>query len=378
MPYVNSGTFAAGAQELHVRRAGVFREGNAVSSAAGTYFEAPLTLEGTNNATGPGFMNMMSAPLAFAAGAKMNAERIAFRGTSSASGGELQVSKAANFSPQTGQTSLIDATQVRLLAGSTNSAAVSQGTVRLQNGAALRNAGSFNIDRSVRVELNSGAVLENAGTLTTTSPGAGPSFFTGDGTGIFRTLTGSVTRFNYSGDPNQHFVNVPFDMAGQFYADPGAHAVFDRGGLLNETAKIWPNVPAPPSPSPARLPFNHADARSSSQGTGSVHFLNTTLEFLPSTLSSTGNGQLDETIIHAGARVTFSGASTGSNLNTVKSSQALLDLARQGTLSTTGFVFASGDVDRGQRHLGDIRHCRRLGLECYRPQADAAEQREVH
>jgi hypothetical protein len=69
-----------------------------VSSAAGTYFEAPLTLEGTNNATGPGFMNMMSAPLAFAAGAKMNAERIAFRGTSSASGGELQVSKAANFS----------------------------------------------------------------------------------------------------------------------------------------------------------------------------------------------------------------------------------------------------------------------------------------
>jgi hypothetical protein len=307
-----------------------------------------MTLSGTANAsTGAGFLQLTgTSSLLFDPGAQLAADRIQFNDATGTTGaGELKVSAAANFFPPSFQTSVIDGTKIRLLAGSTNRLENSAATLRLTNGAVLQNAGTLNIHRRVAVELNSGAVLENAGTLTTTSPGAGPSFFGGDGTGLFRTLAGSTTRFFYSGDPNEHHVSVPFDLAGQFYADPGAYTVFNRGGLLNETAKIWPNGPGATITFTGTAPVQSRGRAVEFSGVGSVNFVNTTLEFLPSTLSTTGNGQLDETSINAGARVAFLGAPNSPNRNTVKSSQALLDLGRQGTLNTTGFIFASGDVD---------------------------------
>ena len=65
-------------------------------------------------------------------------------------------------------------------------------------------------------------------------------------------------------------------------------------------------------------------------GAGHVNFVGTTLQFEPSSIPG------DESKIHAGAFVAFHGD------NVVKSSQALLDLDRQGRLNAP-FIFQSGD-----------------------------------
>jgi hypothetical protein len=209
---------------------------------------------------------------------------------------------------------------VNLLTDSTNRIEA-YATLRLQNGGAIRSAGTLDFRNAFVMELNSGGLLENSGTITATSSGNNP-YFGGDGTGLFRTTTNSLTRF-FPSNGDHYTVSLPFDFAGQFRADSGMNVTFDRGGLLNETAKISPNHPN------SQITFTGADKvyrvrgqANELPGTGYVNLNNTTLQFEPSVTP----GHVSS--IAAGARVAFHGN------NTVKG---------YGTLSSTGLVFQNGD-----------------------------------
>ena len=286
-----------------------------------------MTLHGASNEiSGGGWMQTNGTSLiSLTAGSRLSTERLGIWDSAGISGpGDLVVSKAAEWRPPFNGVQVIDATPLQLLEGSVSR--LEGGTLRLQNSASFQNDGTFNIHGRPVVELNSGSVFENAGIINTTSPGSGASRFSGDGSGLLRTTSDSVTRFHYTGDPNTHFVSVPFDWAGSFFAEPNVVTVFDAGGLFNETAKFLPVGTG------SNITFTGADKiyRSRGQavefaGLGYVNFAGTTLQFEPSTVPNW------ESRIAAGSRVTFSGN------NTIKSVDG-----SHGEFGTTGFVFQSG------------------------------------
>ncbi len=321
----NQGRFEVTRGNLFIDKSTAWTGGTA-SIAAGSSLQVrstSMTMDGTaNSTTGEGWLHFVgTGSLSLPTGSRLAADRVGFHEASGISGpGELRVAKAAEWRPPSGSTHIIDSTQINLLTDSTNRVET-YSTLRLQNGAAIRNAGTLDLRSAFNLELNSGALLENAGTLTATSSGNNPSFG-GDGTGLFRTLSDSITRF-FPSNGNQYTVGLPFEFAGQFYADSGMNVTFDRGGLFNETAKLWPNHPA------STITLTGADKvyrvrgqANEFSGTGYVNLNNTTLEFEPSSIS----GHLSS--IAAGARVAFHGN------NTVKGI---------GRISTTGFVFQNGD-----------------------------------
>lgn len=324
MPSRNAGRFEVTAGRMSVEKPSQWINGTAtIAQDCELHLWNPITFSGTGNAsTGAGqlYVGSGNGGLIFEPGSRFTAERIQFHNGTDASGaGELRVTGAAGFYPY-GTVTTLDATQMQLLAGSTNLMEFYNGTFRLQNGALLRNAGTLDFRHAVYVEINSNAVLENAGLMTVTSCCNNPGFG-GDNTGLFRTTVGSITRY-FPSNGNAFTVGWPFDFAGQVYADSGMNLTFDRGGLLNETAKIWPNHPASNVTFTGATPVRARGRAVEFSGTGYVNFVGTTLQFEPSSIPG------DATSIAAGARVAFHGN------NVVRGS---------GTLSTTGFVFQNGD-----------------------------------
>ncbi|MBS0658797.1 MAG: hypothetical protein JSR82_11205 [Verrucomicrobia bacterium] len=324
MPSRNAGRIEVTAGRMSIEKPSLWLNGSAsIAQDCELHFWNPITFSGTGNtSTGAGllFVGTANGGLVFEPGARFAADRILFYdGTDISGAGELRVSRGLEVYPF-GTTTVFDAVQVQLLAGSTSQIQFYNGTFRLQNGALLRNAGTLDSRAAVYIELNSGAVLENAGLMTVTSGGNNPGFG-GDNTGLFRTTADSVTRY-FPSNGNFYTVGWPFEFAGQVYADSGMNLTFDRGGLLNETAKLWPNHPASSITFTGATPVRARGQANEFSGTGYVNFVGTTLQFEPSSIP----GQA--TTIAAGARVAFHGN------NVVRGG---------GTLSTTGFVFQNGD-----------------------------------
>ncbi len=330
MPYRNSGEFNADTGSLLITSSGTFNKGSTkVAEGFGIYPTSgtTVTFEGdANTSIGNGFFGPADASFAFNSGAKLTGENIGLYFASGVSGaGTLEVTKNLHigktyespFAPNHNIT--VSNTLLRI-------APTGTATFGINNGG----GGQFH--------LVNGAVFENAGRMNHYYS----SSIDSDGTGSFRALENSTTYFYATGLNGYYYgpmtFGTPFDVAGQVWAEQGKLVTFNQGGLFNETAKFSPNHPS------SEITFTGADkvyrARGRANefnGTGYINFVGTTLEFLPSTLSTTGNGQLDETWISAGARVAFHGD------NTIKSSQALIDLGRQGMLSSTGLVFQNGD-----------------------------------
>ena len=325
IPTQNQGRFEVARGRLFLDKTTAWTAGTA-SMSAGTELlvrNAAMTLDGTaNSTTGEGWLQFVgTGQLSLPAASRLAAERVGFWDASGISGpGELRVAKAAEWRPPSGATQIIDGAQVNLLADSANLIEASGATLRLQNNAALRNAGTLDLRRAFVMELNSGGILENAGTITATSTGNNPRFG-GDGTGLFRTLGESVTRF-FPSNGNGYVVSIPVDFAGLFSADSGIRVTFDRGGLLNETAKLWLPHASSEITFTGTEPIRVRGQANEWSGIGYVNLNNTTLEFVPSSIAG------HESRIAAGARVAFHGN------NTVKGG---------GTLGTTGFVFQNGD-----------------------------------
>ncbi len=332
MPYLNSGEFFMESGSLPITSNGIFFNGSAKVEAGLRLTPidgATTTFDGVGNtATGDGFFGPVDATFNFVSGAKLTGENIGIYSLFSAGtvtgNGILEVTK--NLEIGKGITGYATPDYNITISGT---------LVRVAPTATA----TFGIRHSEvgAVHLTNGAVFENAGRTNHYS-------FAGiDGTGLFRSLKDANSYFyriglNGGGGYVWSTVSAPFDIAGSVWAEQGKVLTFSGGGLLNETAKIWPNDPN------SEITFTGADkiyqARGRAvefNGTGYVNFVNTTLEFLPSTLSTVpGNGVLDESRINAGAHVAFHGD------NVIRSSQALLDLGRQGTLNAP-IVFQSGD-----------------------------------
>ncbi len=320
MPFLNEngGTIDVTGGILHLKKSGTFKNGAAtIANGTQLYLEnSVLTLEGqANTSRGLGFFQMVgNSSLALTPSSKLSADNLQFNNSSSAAGtGVVDVAKDLRFHPYSAP-SIMDGVRFNAAATSIGLIQFDGGLLRFQMGASLRNAGNMEIRASSALELNTGALFENSGLLRIyDSP-----TFGGDNSGLFRTLGNSETRFYAS-----RTVSWPFDFAGQLFAENGAVVTFDKGGLFNRTAKIWPNHPASQITFTGATPYRTRGQAVEFPGTGYVNFVNTSLQFEadPATPGV-------ESTIAAGARVAFHGDNTVSG---------------PGTLTTTGFVFQSGN-----------------------------------
>lgn len=295
-----------------------------------------LTANGlANTSAGAGWMQVNgSGSLALPAGSRLTANRIGFWDTSSISGpGELWVQFAADWNLPSNVTQVVNGTQVNLLLGSSNQFIGTNRTLRLQNQALMRNAGTMTFRAATQLKLESNSVYENAGTTEFNPSGTGNLAYVGsdDGTGLFRTLEDSITRFV----PNSAFrmsFGVPVEFAGQVYANAGYQVTFAQGGLLKSTAKLWPNHPSSSITFAGAAALRVQGRNNEFSGTGIVRFSNTRISFEdPST------DPADDPLIAAGATVAFVDAT-----NTVEGN---------GLLSGTQFTFAGASTTINQTTL---------------------------
>jgi hypothetical protein len=313
--------------------------GGAASIATGAEIwinNTTLTTNGpSNTSTGAGWMQVNgSGSLALPAGSRLTADRIGFWDTSSISGpGELRVQFAAEWNLPSNVTQVINGSLVNLLLGSTNQFIGTNRTLRLQNQALMRNAGTMTFRAATQLKLESNSVYENAGITEFNPSGTGNLAYAGsdDGTGLFRTLEGSITRFI----PNNAFrmsFGVPVEFAGQVYANDGYQVTFAQGGLLKSTAKLWPNHPSSSITFAGAAPLRVQGQTNEFSGTGIVRFSNTRLSF-----EDPSADPADDPLIAAGATVGFVDAT-----NVVEGN---------GLLSGTQFTFAGASTTINQATL---------------------------
>lgn len=334
----NRGRIEAARGRTLLGKATVWTAGTAaISTGAELLIEnSSMTLNGTaNTSTGAGWLQVVgSGSLVLPAGSRLTADRVGFWDTSSISDpGELRVQYAAQWNVPANVTHVINGTQVNLLSTSVNQFVGTNRTLRLQNGARMQNAGTMNFNAAIQLKLESNSIYENAGTTEFNPSGTGNQAYVGsdDGTGLFRTLEGSITRFI----PNNAFqmgFGVPVEFAGLVYANDGYQVTFAQGGLLKSTAKIWPNHPSSTITFAGATPLRVQGQTNEFSGTGAVRFSNTRLSFEDPTTDPA-----DDPLIAAGATVAFVDAT-----NTVEGN---------GMLSGTQFNFAGASTTINQATL---------------------------
>lgn len=337
IPTQNNGTVSSTQGRLIFAKPTTWTGGTAsIATAAEIWINTTLTANGlANTSTGNGWLHVFDGgSLAMPAGSRFAADRVGFWTASGMSGpGELRVQHAAEWNLPANGTHVINGTQVNLLPGSVNHFRDTNRTLRLQNGALMRNAGTMTFIAAIQFKLESNSVYENAGTTEFNPSGTGNHAYTGsdDGTGLFRTLEDSITRFV----PNNAFqmsFGVPVEFAGQVYANNGYQVTFAQGGLLKSTAKIWPNHPSSSITFAGATPLRVQGRTNEFSGTGIVRFSNTRLSFEdPST------DPADDPLIAAGATVGFVDAT-----NVVEGN---------GLLSGTQFTFAGASTTINQATL---------------------------
>lgn len=314
VPTANSGLIEVLGSSMRLQKNSTWSNGAAaIASGAELWMQdSALTLTGTaNSVSGPGFLQMVgTGSLAFSTGAKLTVDKVIFNNSSGMSGnGELTATQDLRFHNYYDAPAAVSGVIVKIAATATGLIQFDGGMLRLQANARIENAGILNISATSLVQLNSYAVIENGGLINVYN---GPTL-TGDDTGLFRTLEPSQTHFYTS-----RTVSWPFDMAGQLYAENGTTVVFDKGGLLNSTAKILVPLVSAQVTFTGATPYRASGQAIEFSGLGYVNFVDTSLQFQGTTPS-----------IAAGARVAFHGTNTVSGA---------------GTLSTTGFVFQSGSL----------------------------------
>ncbi len=322
MPYENSGEFFMDTGSLSILSNGFFQNGSAKVNQGLSLLavnSVTVTFDGTGNtATGNGFFATNTANFNFTDGAKLTGENIGLYGGSNVTGsvtgvGTLEITKALQVGKEISNYGV----------GPFN---ITLANTLLRIAPAATASIGINDSASGTINLNNGAVIENAGRINH----YGSSSIASAGSGMLRTLENSNTHFYRvglnGGSYPEMTCSAPIDVAGRVWAESGKLLTFAGGGLFNELAKFLPNDPT------SEINFTGADKiyRSRGQavemnGTGAVRFLGTTLQFEPSTFPDHGTG------ITAGAAVVFRGNNTIKSVN-----------GAHGTLSSTQLIFGDG------------------------------------
>lgn len=317
MPFDNFGTFEAFSGSLAITANGTFNKGSTkVAAGFGIYASGgTVEFQGVENAsTGDGFFGTSNGNFSFAPDAKLTGENIGLYATSNVSGaGTLEVTKNLQIGDTHDLTITDTLLRIAPTATATYNLPLSNGFCRLMNNAVFENAGKLDhyLTRS----------------------------FTGDGTGLFRALEGSITNFNavvpnfgYFADVS---VDVPFDIAGTVAANQGKVVRFTKGGLFNLSAKIL--VPTPDSRftfTGQTTPYHVTGLANEITGPGTVEFENTRIVFDDPGPAQPDGPPVDYPALSSATKMAFTGVNDNTGLKSVR-------VEGKGDLASRGFVFAS-------------------------------------
>ncbi|MBK8092157.1 MAG: hypothetical protein IPK32_09305 [Verrucomicrobiaceae bacterium] len=342
VPYENSGTIEAFTGSLSITSTGTFNNGSTKAAAGFGIYASGGTVNfvgGANASTGEGFFGPWNGSFNFASGAKLTGENIGFYGTSSVSGaGTLEVTKNLQIGSTHDLTINNSLLRIAPTATATYNLPLSNGFCRLMNGAVFENAGQFD------------HYLVKS--------------FTGDDTGLFRTLEGSITNFNavvpnfgYFADVS---VDVPVEFAGIVAANQGKLITFTQGGLLKATAKLWSNHSNSVITFTGAAPLRVQGRTNEFSGSGIVRFSNTRLSF-----EDPSADPADDPLIAAGATVTFvdatnivegNGLLTGTQFTFAGASTTINQATLQNSQGwNTGWIASGGSLNlqNGARFLNE-------------------------
>ena len=300
MPLSNSGNLRVDTASLKLRKNTSFANGTAtIANNAGLRLEngLRLSLAGDGNTiSGLGYLYTNGATMNFSSGATLTAERINFEsGANIVNDGLISITGDVRFNYGYSPGLTFNNTVLRLEEGATGTSNSAETTTRLNTKSRYEIAGRLDIK--------------------------GSGTFAGDGTGRWSILEkGHITFHAINTIPYPLHIQGSIDVI----AADGRTVSFTKGGLLDRTAKLFPQRGATISLSGAEGWIARGKLVEMN-GTGSVQFANTKLTFE----DDDPNNPDDNPDIDAGAAVNL----FGTNL-----------ITGPGTLSTTQFYFQQGNT----------------------------------